>query len=443
MSISLNLTPVRPALLKGFDNQLDVLLQIKAPVRPSDHKHTSLNLSVVLDRSGSMSGTPLETAKQCALFVQSRLTSNDVISLVTYDDQIEVPAPSSAASPNDHYRNAVKSIESGGTTNLFGGWEAGMREVAKRSSQYDINRVLLLSDGCLNRGVTDPDEIRQRCLAAAQERIGTSTYGLGAHFDETVMCMMAEVGGGNNRYGERVEDLLEGFIEELDLLANLYSYELTLTLTPAEGVTITCLNSLIERDGSFILPDLAFDAEVWAGLRLKVSESAAQSGEPLLKLSVSAKTDQGVTQEELALDALPELSASAFEAIAPSDVVQKYFAELKVAELKLEASEASRRRDWDRVQALIKEMRAHPLTPAQEAEIEQLEELTRQRSAEIFAKESRFSVSQSKRSMKQDAASYHMSLNLASNHENNSDQSLSASYLRKKARWGRSSGDQS
>ena len=138
----------------------------------------------------------------------------DLISLVIYDDTVDVVSPSSTATPNDQYQQGVKGVEVGGTTNLFEGWEAGVNELAQQTENYDINRVLLLSDGCLNHGVTDPNEIKARCLDAAQRGIKTSTYGLGTHFDESIMCMMAEVSGGNNRYGERVEDLLEGFIEE-------------------------------------------------------------------------------------------------------------------------------------------------------------------------------------------------------------------------------------
>ena len=441
MSLTLTLTPARPALLQGFDNQLDVLLQIKAPPKPEGHERGSFNLSVVLDRSGSMQGAPLETARQCALFVQSRLTSNDVISLVTYDDQVSVSSPSSAALPNDHYQAAVKDVETGGTTNLFGGWEAGVGEVKKRAQSYDVNRVLLLSDGCLNAGVTDPDLIKASCLKSAAEGVKTSTYGLGSHFDESVMCMMAEVGGGNTRYGERVEDLLEGFIEELDLLANLYSSELTLTLTPAKGVSVSCLNSLIERKGALILPDLAFGAEVWAGLKLKVTQAAMNSGSPLLTATVHASTSDKISAERVQLETLPQLSATAFDAVSASDAVLKYFAELKVAELKVKASQASRENQWDRVKELIAEMRAQPLTPAQGAEIDELEKLTQHHEAALFSKESLFSVTQSKRSMKQDLYSYQSSSNLASNLGD--AQSAPASYLRKKSRWGRSSDDQS
>ena len=435
--LTLTLTPERPATLQGINTQVDVLLQIKAPDLKTDHERSPLNLSVVLDRSGSMNGDPLEVAKQSALFVQSRLTSRDVISLVTYDDTVDIVSPSSAARPNDHYQRGVREVQVGGTTNLFGGWEAGVQEVAKRAQNFDTNRVLLLSDGCLNHGVTDPDEIKTHCLEAAKRGIKTSTYGLGTHFDESVMCMMAEVSGGNNRYGERVEDLLEGFIEELDLLAHLYTSELTLTLKAAPGVEVTCLNNFIEREGELLLPDLAYGAEVWAGLRLKVNAKLVDPDKTLLTVQVKATNSHGAAESEMNLNPLPVLSPSVFEAVATSDVVTQYFAELKMSTLKLEATQAVQRRDWQRVETLIAQMKALPMTDAQRAELDELEQLFERRDIEVFSKEARFSVSQSQRSMKSDAASYLLSSNWVGSQQY--DDEVAPSYLRKKSRQGRSS----
>jgi Ca-activated chloride channel family protein len=440
----ITLTPERAATLKGFDTQVDLLLQVKAPKRVEGTPRSTLNLSVVLDRSGSMQGAPLQVAKQCAEFVQSRLTSDDLISLVAYDDEVTVLSPSSAASPNDHYREAVQKIDVGGTTNLFGGWEAGVLEVKKRAHLHEINRVLLLSDGCLNHGVTDPDQIKAGCLKASEEGVKTSTYGLGRHFDESVMCMMAEVSGGNNRYGERVEDLLEGFIEELDLLANLYANELTLILSPAEGVQVECLNSFVQRTGEFILPDLASGAEVWAGLRLKVSQGAAEraisSGESLLRVTIKAKCRDGELNTEGALGELPPLSPTVFESIAPQEAVTKYIAELKISELKIEAAQAARRKDWKLAKELIEKMRALPMTDAQRAELKELEQLFDRREAELFSKEAHFSGSQSQRVMKSDVNSFLLSQNWVGSASY--DQAASPSYLRRKSRVGRSSDSQ-
>ena len=217
--------------------------------------------------------------------------------------------------------------------------------------------------------VTDPKEIRGLCQAMVKQGVKTSTYGLGEHFDEEVMCLIAEETGGNARYGEDVEDLLEGFIEELDLLANLYSGKLTLSLHPAEGVEVEVANRFVKRGDHYMMPDLAYDAEVWAGLVLSVSPEAAASQEPLLEVKVESEEQSLLLSAQL--DPLPMLSPAAYEAVVANKAIRDYFAELKIAELKLEASDAARQGRWDQVKPLLEQMRALPMTPVQEAGLEE------------------------------------------------------------------------
>ena len=82
-------------------------------------------------------------------------------------------------------------------------------------------RVILLSDGCANEGVTDTAEIAAQCAAWAAEGITTSTYGLGDNFNEDLRVEMARAGGGNHDYGDTADDLMEPFQQELYLRANI------------------------------------------------------------------------------------------------------------------------------------------------------------------------------------------------------------------------------
>ena len=430
----ITLSPQKPATLKGLNTKVKVLMQIKAPPPPKDLERFPLNLSVVLDRSGSMHGAPLEKAKQCAEFVRSRLNSKDRLSLVTYDDQVQIPADSQPAFPHPEYITAVQAINSGGSTNLVGGWQAGNMQVMEYASGFKDNRVLLLSDGMLNAGITDHKTIRGLCKGMAKHGIKTSTYGLGAQFDEEVMCLIAEETGGNARYGENVEDLLEGFIEELDLLANLYSGQLTLSLRPADGVKVELANQFVKSDGRYMLPDLAYDAEVWAGLILSVSSEAAQSQKPLLEVSVeSAHDDVNLNAK---VGPLPILSPEAYDAVVSEQGITDYFAELQIAELKLSASEAARNGLWEKVRGLLGQMKALPMTPVQKAELAELEKLLMNRQQDIFAKEARLSATQSRREMKADLASYTTSANWGGPLQNFAQKAV-PTYLRQKARHGK------
>ena len=96
MTVKLKLTPQRNALLKGFDNEFYALLQLIDENNNSENTtKKNLNLSIVLDKSGSMSGQPFDEAKKAAVMIIEKLRPSDIISVVAYDDQVDLVVPSS------------------------------------------------------------------------------------------------------------------------------------------------------------------------------------------------------------------------------------------------------------------------------------------------------------------------------------------------------------
>jgi Ca-activated chloride channel homolog len=103
---------------------------LKASAVEAEFQKSPLNLALILDRSGSMSGDKLEYVKQAAEHVVGLLDEKDRIALVDYDNNVRILFPSARLDPESRKTllKAISSIHSGGTTNLSGGWLTGCQQ---------------------------------------------------------------------------------------------------------------------------------------------------------------------------------------------------------------------------------------------------------------------------------------------------------------------------
>ncbi|WP_137113368.1 VWA domain-containing protein [Mesorhizobium sp. GR13] len=395
--IQLEFTPHRSALLEGHANTIDVLLRVKAPSAQEEAKpRTPLNLSLVLDRSGSMSGKPLDEAKRCAMMVADRLTARDRLSLVAYSTEAEVLVPSTPVTDPEIFKRALRSIEALATTALHAGWQTGAEQVARHADQGILSRVLLLSDGLANQGVTDASTIARHCGVMADNGVSTSTYGLGSEFNEELMTRMAEFGAGQAHYGQTADDLREPFEEELDLMSAICARKLRLSLQPGHNVRFEVLNRYnVDESGKFILPDLAYGGEGWAVLRLTVPQDLCNPGAgaaALINARLAFEDTQGHPVEtEPATLKLGPLPAAAFHAIASQEIVAARSAEVRAARIQEEARTAARVGDWAAVDRYIVELR--DLSQQSEwlaASVRELERYASSRHTEHFSKEAMY-----------------------------------------------------
>lgn len=215
------------------------LLKISGDV-PTDTDRIPLNLSVVLDRSGSMDGEPLRQAKAAATLLVGRLWPEDVVSVVAYDDVVETVAE--AATGQEDVAERIRSIETGGCTNLSGGWLRGRELVAQKLREGGANRVLLLTDGRANVGLTDPEQLVGLCRAALDQGITTTTIGFGPHYDEVLLRRMAEGGGGSSYYIENPDQAPSVFAQEIEGLLSLSAQNLTVELRPASAARLSVIH---------------------------------------------------------------------------------------------------------------------------------------------------------------------------------------------------------
>lgn len=264
------------------------LLRIEAEPR-SDQARVPLNLSIVLDRSGSMAGAKLAAAREAAALLVRRLWPEDVVSVVAYAEGVMTIAPPATGAEQEGLPRRIEAIRSGGSTNLSGGWLRGRELVGQNLRKEGVNRVLLLTDGLANVGIVDPDALTGLCAAARREGITTTTIGFGADYDEHLLRAMADAGGGNTYYIERPDQAPGIFEEEIQGLLSLAAQNLAVTVMPAPAASVTAVHHDYRR------------APAENGVRLELGDLYAREPRSLL-LEFLVRTRPGpVPAEEAAV----------------------------------------------------------------------------------------------------------------------------------------------
>ena len=138
-----------------------VHLQGAEPVVTEPIEHIPLNLSVVLDKSGSMSGEKIAYAKKALKYIIQNMGEADLLSIVLYDSDVNVLMEQQKVENKERWLKLVDGISAGSNTFLEGGIREGYKQV-KRTKRIVpgemVNRVILLSDGHANEGNNGPGQ---------------------------------------------------------------------------------------------------------------------------------------------------------------------------------------------------------------------------------------------------------------------------------------------
>jgi len=198
-----------------------------------------VNLCVVLDRSGSMGEEgKIQNAKAALDALIDQLRPGDIFSLVIYDDMIDVLQSASRVGSKRALHDLVEGIQPRGWTNLGGGMMEGFDQVGRFASERYLNRVVLLSDGLANRGITDPRQLGRIAQRHRDCSISLTTMGVGLDYNENLMVGLAEKGGGNYYYIESARQLTSILRKEFDMLSCVVAQNAVVDLAPGPGVCI-------------------------------------------------------------------------------------------------------------------------------------------------------------------------------------------------------------
>lgn len=269
-----SIRPDRHMIRPNSHSKRFLLARIAAPRATTERARRPVNLAVVLDRSGSMSGQKLSVAKSAVEQAIARLQPDDRFSVVVYDDKVDVVIESTTASVEAR-RGAIerlRTIDARGSTNLGEGWLRGCEQVARHISSDSVNRCLLLTDGLANVGIRDPDELALHAEELRARGVSTSTFGVGNDFDERLLQRLADAGGGHFYYIADAPQIRDAITSEVGETLEVVARDVAIEITARDDIRIDPISPYTATGGGnrtiVTLGDLGSEQVVEVVLRL-------------------------------------------------------------------------------------------------------------------------------------------------------------------------------
>ncbi len=254
-----------------------VHLDIEAQKPPGEQQRIPLNLSLVLDHSGSMNGTQMEDAKQAVLYMLRQLHPEDTVSVIAFSSEVKVLQSQEFWEDVDRLELNAKIADLGptGTTAMQEALGKAIQQVRQKFKGDRINRVMLLSDGIPN----DASSLLNMAQNARSGQIGISTFGLGPYYNEDLMAQIADTAGGNYHFIKDSGQIEEFFLAEKRSLEQVIARNVSLTVQFGPGVQLVqALGGKAQVSGrrvTMFLGDFGLSDKRQIGLKLQVSAPAS------------------------------------------------------------------------------------------------------------------------------------------------------------------------
>ena len=226
----------RAVLPAGKGQTAVVKVSLNAVEMADGAKRAPVNVAIVLDRSGSMSGDKIRNAKAATIEALKRLGPDDIFSVVTYNHAIETLVPAQRATQVDAIIRQINRIKAEGDTALFGGVSQAAAEVRKHLGPERISRIVLLSDGRANVGPQSPEDLGRLGASLIKEGISVSSIGLGEDYNEDLMTQLAQRSDGNTYFVAESMDLARIFTSEFGDALNVIAKDIELVISFPESV---------------------------------------------------------------------------------------------------------------------------------------------------------------------------------------------------------------
>jgi Ca-activated chloride channel family protein len=222
--------------IEGVEGRYDMQLAVASETMTSEDR-PPMNVTLVMDTSGSMAGEAIELLRETGKVIAAQLRVGDTVSMVEWDTQtMWTLAGYQVTGPSDPVvLDAIDALEAGGGTDLNAGLVSGY-ELAQ--AVYDagaINRLVLISDGGANAGVTEADLIAENAAFGGADGIYLVGVGVASSADsyhDALMDTVTDVGKGASVFvgnsSEAQRMFGEQFLATMAISARDVQVELTL-----------------------------------------------------------------------------------------------------------------------------------------------------------------------------------------------------------------------
>jgi len=242
---SLRVTPSKRVLSVLDEPQVIYLLAEITPMRQTaqDRKQDArLNLTLVLDRSTSMKGDRLDKVKIAAQQIIDQLTTDDILSLVSFSDRADVLIPAARVTDKTSMRAMVNMMRADGGTEIFHGLLAGVKECERYLGSQLVNHVILITDG---RTFGDEEKCLELAEQAADKGIAISAMGIGDEWNDVFLDALASTTGGSSSFINSPAAVVRFLNDRVRSLGAAFAERLHMSVAPDADVSLESVFKLM------------------------------------------------------------------------------------------------------------------------------------------------------------------------------------------------------
>jgi Ca-activated chloride channel homolog len=348
MYFTLRVTPSKRKLSQLSEAQVVYLLaEIFPDPRAStveEKPETRLNLTLVLDQSNSMNGPRLEKVKVAAHQIIDSLTSNDILSVVTFNDRSSVIIPATPVRDKPALKARISMMGASGGTEIYHGLASGVEQNRQFLGPKLVNHIILLTDG---RTFGDEDQCLTLAEQAAKQGMGISAMGLGNEWNDEFLDKIASKTGGTSEYIHSAGAVVRFLNDHVRGLSNAFAERMKLTIAPDPDIQLELAFRISPSpqpmpldSGELALGSLQIDRPISLLLQLQLPPNVDVGYRSIARLVVQGDVLQNKNQRTQSVSDISLEVASELDAEEPPHAILDALSKLTLYRLQEKAQQA-------------------------------------------------------------------------------------------------------